>query len=98
MDITVRRNAFGRQLESFETSLVVPAIGEPPLRAVFIRAPAIVSVGPGVEVLARLPDGTIVAARQGHLLAAAFHPELTDDVRLHRYFMGLVEAARAHAA
>ena len=87
MDITVRRNAFGRQLQSFTTTLDVPAIGGPPFQAVFIRAPKIEAVGEGVEVLARLPDGTIVAARQGALLASSFHPELTGDVRFHRLFL-----------
>ena len=67
----------------------VPSVGDPPMRAIFIRAPAIASVGPGVEVLARLDDGTIVAARQGNLLATAFHPELTDDSRLHAYWLSL---------
>jgi len=98
MNLSIRRNAFGRQRESFETSLQVPALGEPPLRAVFIRAPAITSVGEGVEVLARLQDGTIVAARQGRMLAAAFHPELTGDTRLHRYFVDLVRSSLARAA
>jgi 5'-phosphate synthase pdxT subunit len=86
MDVAVRRNAFGRQVQSFEAALDVPALGSPPFPAVFIRAPKIESVGPAVEVLARLPDGSIVAARQGHLLATAFHPELTPDTRFHRYF------------
>jgi pyridoxal 5'-phosphate synthase pdxT subunit len=89
MDITVRRNAFGRQLDSFEAALAVPALGPEPLRAVFIRAPRIESAGPEVEVLARLDDGTIVAAQQGRLLATSFHPELTDDDRVHRYFLAL---------
>jgi 5'-phosphate synthase pdxT subunit len=87
MDIAVRRNAFGRQVDSFEADLQVPALGDPPYRAVFIRAPIIEDVGPAVEVLARLPDGGPVAARQGRLLATAFHPELTPDDRFHRYFL-----------
>jgi len=87
MDITVRRNAFGRQLQSFTTTLDVPALGAPPFQAVFIRAPKIEAVGEDAEVLARLPDGTIVAARQGALLASSFHPELTGDVRFHRLFL-----------
>jgi 5'-phosphate synthase pdxT subunit len=87
MDMAVRRNAFGRQVDSFEANLHVPALGEPLYRAVFIRAPIIEDVGPAVEVLARLPDGVPVAARQGHLLATAFHPELTSDDRFHRYFL-----------
>ena len=90
MDLRVRRNAFGRQLQSFEADLVVPVLGDRPVRAIFIRAPAIVGVGPEVEVLARLEDGTVVAARQGHLLATAFHPELTQDARLHQYFVRLI--------
>ncbi len=96
MDITVRRNAFGRQVDSFETDLHVPALyaldgldDHRPFHAVFIRGPVIASVGPAVEVLARLADGRVVAARQGRLLATAFHPELTNDDRFHRYFLGL---------
>jgi 5'-phosphate synthase pdxT subunit len=92
MDIAVARNAFGRQVDSFEADLDVPALGEPPFHAVFIRAPLIERVGEGVEVLARLEDGTVVAARQGNLLATAFHPELTEDDRFHRYFLGLRSA------
>ena len=90
MDVVIRRNAFGRQLDSFETDLAIPVLGEPPMRAIFIRAPAISAVGDGVEVLARLGDGAAVVVRQGHLLAATFHPELTDDTRLHRYFVEVV--------
>ena len=105
MDIAVRRNAFGRQMDSFETDLEIPVLGErtfdsaqgKPFHAVFIRAPLIERVGRGVEVLAQLEpalseaegDGTVVAARQGNLLVTAFHPELTEDDRLHRYFVGL---------
>jgi 5'-phosphate synthase pdxT subunit len=105
MDVVVERNAFGRQVDSFEAELTIPALGQDPFPAVFIRAPIIREVGPEVEVLARLPDSAagraygsspdgaaVVAARQGHVLATAFHPELTDDTRLHRYFLGLVEA------
>ncbi len=100
MDIRVLRNAFGRQINSFETDLEVPALDEvsgpeekgKPFHAVFIRAPVIQEVGEGVEVLARLDDGSIVAARQGKLLATAFHPELTEDTRFHRYFLKLAEA------
>lgn len=94
MNIAVRRNAFGRQRESFETDLPMPAVGEQPLHAVFIRAPLITAVEEGVEVLARLPDGRPVAARQGNLLVSSFHPELTDDIRLHRYFLEMVEQSR----
>jgi 5'-phosphate synthase pdxT subunit len=95
MDIAVARNAFGRQVDSFEVALPVPALAavngnSSPFRAIFIRAPFIERTGPGVEVLARLEDGTIVAARQGNLLATAFHPELTDDTRFHRYFLDIV--------
>ena len=90
MDITVERNAFGRQVDSFETHLYIPRLGEPPFHAVFIRAPRIAEAGPGVEVLARLGDGAIVAAREGRLLATAFHPELTHDTRFHRYFCELI--------
>jgi 5'-phosphate synthase pdxT subunit len=93
MDITVQRNAFGRQRESFETDLSVPAVGEEPLHAVFIRAPLIKRVGQDVEVLAALPDGRAVAARQGNLLVSSFHPELTDDSRMHRYFVEMVQQA-----
>ncbi len=89
MDITVRRNAFGRQRESFETELSIPALGEKPFPGVFIRAPIIDQVNNGVEILARLTDGTGVAARQGKVLATAFHPELTGDLRFHRYFLDI---------
>jgi 5'-phosphate synthase pdxT subunit len=115
LDVTVQRNAFGRQLQSFETDLTVPALASPqsPFRAVFIRAPLITGVGADVDVLARLADtdstdctdGTdntdhplirsssaaIVAVRQNHLLATAFHPELTNDDRFHRYFLSFLE-------
>jgi 5'-phosphate synthase pdxT subunit len=87
MDITVKRNAFGRQVDSFETSLKIPVLGEQLFPAVFIRAPIIEHYAKNVEVLARLNDGTPVAARQGKLLGAAFHPELTDDLRFHEYFI-----------
>jgi 5'-phosphate synthase pdxT subunit len=89
--ITVRRNAFGRQRESFETDLDMPAIGTEPLHAIFIRAPAIQRAGPDVEVLARLQDGRAVAARQANLLVSAFHPELLDDSRMHRYFVDIAK-------
>jgi 5'-phosphate synthase pdxT subunit len=90
MDIAVRRNAFGRQVESFETELNVPVLGEKPFPGVFIRAPLVEQVNGTVEVLARLADGTIVAARDGKMLALAFHPELTDDLRFHQYFLEIV--------
>ncbi len=91
MDITVERNAFGRQIDSFTQSLDVKGLGGGPYRAVFIRAPIITEVGPAAEVLARLDDGTIVAAQQDHMLATSFHPELTRDERMHRYFVDMVE-------
>ena len=90
MDIKVKRNAFGRQRESFETELSIPVLGEKPFPGVFIRAPIIEQANSGVEILARLTDGTCVAARQGKVLASAFHPELTDDLRFHRYFLDIV--------
>ncbi len=89
MDMTVERNAFGRQVDSFEADLEVSALGPEPFHAVFIRAPKITRTGPEVDVLARLADGTVVAARQGALLATSFHPELTHDGRFHRYFLSL---------
>lgn len=89
MEMAVRRNAFGSQLDSFELALHAPAFGEGDLPGIFIRAPQIVSVGKGVEVLAQLPDGGVVAARQGRLLATTFHPELTSDDRVQRYFLEL---------
>jgi len=90
MDITIRRNAFGRQKDSFETELSIPVLGEKPFPGVFIRAPKIVWTSNEVEMLAKLADGTNVAARQGKLLVSAFHPELTDDLRLHQYFLDIV--------
>jgi 5'-phosphate synthase pdxT subunit len=87
MDISVERNAFGRQLDSFEADIDVPAIGGGPYHAVFIRAPKISKTSKDVETLAALDDGTVVAARQGKLLATSFHPELTPDDRFHRYFL-----------
>jgi pyridoxal 5'-phosphate synthase pdxT subunit len=89
MDIGVERNAFGRQLDSFETDLDVKALGSEPYHAIFIRAPKITRTGKDVETLASLEDGTVVAARQGNLLATSFHPELTPDDRFHRYFLTL---------
>lgn len=90
MDMKVRRNAFGRQVDSFETDLAIPALGKKPFHAVFIRAPIIEQVNGKVEVLAKLEDGTPVACRQGKFLASAFHPELTDDLRFHKYFTSIV--------
>jgi 5'-phosphate synthase pdxT subunit len=89
MDMTVKRNAFGRQVDSFESNLHITVLQGGPFPAVFIRAPFIERVGVSVEVLARLPGGEIVAAAQGKLLATSFHPELTGDARLHSYFAGM---------
>ncbi|MFN3600338.1 MAG: pyridoxal 5'-phosphate synthase glutaminase subunit PdxT [Dietzia sp.] len=97
IDMTVRRNAFGRQVDSFEADLVVDALGPDPFRTVFIRAPWVETVGPDVEVLAgvRASDGLdhVVAVRQGNALATSFHPEVTDDVRVHQYFLDMVRSA-----
>ena len=95
MDIQVDRNAFGRQVDSFEIDLEIPALAEvsknnPPFHAIFIRAPLIESVTGGAEALAELPDGQIVAAKQGKWLATSFHPELTPDDRFHRYFLEMI--------
>jgi 5'-phosphate synthase pdxT subunit len=90
IDITVRRNAFGRQTDSFEADIPIPALGKKPFHAVFIRAPLIEKTNGTVEVLARLENGTAVAAREGRYLVTAFHPELTDDLRFHRYFLDIV--------
>ena len=98
IDMEVQRNAFGRQLESFETTLTMqslkPGSGATPLRAVFIRAPEIVRVGPAATVIAQLPDGKIVAARQGNVVGISFHPEIAGETRLHRW---LFEQAAQHA-
>jgi 5'-phosphate synthase pdxT subunit len=96
IDASARRNAFGRQLQSFEADLAIEGIGDEPLRAVFIRAPWIESHGPGVEVLASY-EGHPVAVREGTVLASAFHPELTDDPRFHAIFMAMTTAARERA-
>ena len=95
MDLAVQRNAFGRQLDSFEVELPFDGLDEP-IHAVFIRAPLVERVGPHVEPIAALSDGRVVAARQGNLLATAFHPELTPDTRLHEWF--IQQCARASAA
>ena len=84
LDVTVERNAFGRQLESFEAELPVPVLGDVPVHAVFIRAPVIERTGPGVDVLARLDDGRIVAVRDHNVIATSFHPELAGETRFHR--------------
>ncbi|MEV0724539.1 pyridoxal 5'-phosphate synthase glutaminase subunit PdxT [Micromonospora purpureochromogenes] len=97
IEMTVRRNAFGRQVDSFEAPVEIAGVAGEPFHAVFIRAPWVERVGDGVEVLGRVSEGPaaerIVAVRQGNLLATSFHPELTGDLRLHRYFVGLVRAA-----
>ncbi len=90
MDIAVRRNAFGRQVDSFETELTIPVLGERPFPAVFIRAPIIEQADSKVAILAKLNNGASVAVRQGKLLASAFHPELTNDLRFHQYFLNIV--------
>jgi len=94
MDITVKRNAFGRQVDSFETELNIPVLGKASFHAVFIRAPIIVHCEKDVEVLAKLANGNIVAARQGKMLATSFHPELTDDLRFHQYFLDITKGKR----
>ena len=97
IDMTVQRNAFGSQVDSFETDLVIPVLGTSPVRAVFIRAPWVESVGPEVEVLGRIATESgadrIVAVRQGRCLATSFHPELTGDTRVHEFFVNLVRQA-----
>lgn len=95
MDISVIRNAFGRQRESFEVDLEIPILGEEPLRAVFIRAPAVEEVWGDVQVLAKF-QGKIVGVKQGNLIAVAFHPELTLDTRLHEYFLHMCQKSRTH--
>jgi 5'-phosphate synthase pdxT subunit len=92
MNIQVRRNAFGSQRESFEADLLVPALGEAPFHAFFIRGPSVEKVGPQVEVLATLGDGTIVAVREGTLLGTAFHPEVSGDLRFHQFFLRIVQS------
>ena len=97
IDATARRNAFGRQLQSFEADLEIAGIGDEPLRAVFIRAPWVETWGEGVEVLASY-EGHPVAIRDGSVLASAFHPELTDDPRFHAIFMAMITSAGERAA
>ncbi len=92
LDITVQRNAYGRQLDSFEADVNIPSLGDVPVHGVFIRAPVVCEVGPDVEVLARDADERPIAVRQGRVLATAFHPELTPDRRLHRLLLKLVES------
>jgi len=95
IDISVIRNAFGRQRESFETDLEIPVLGKEPLKAVFIRAPAVEEVWGDVQVLAKF-QGKIVGVKQGNLIAVAFHPELTPDTRLHEYFLHMCQKSRTH--
>jgi len=92
LDISVERNAYGRQLDSFEADIAIPSLGDEPLHGVFIRAPVVSEVGPEVEVLARDPDGRPIAVRQGRVIATAFHPELTPDRRLHRLLVELISS------
>ena len=95
LDVTVQRNAFGRQVDSFEATLNIKDLGDKPFHAIFIRAPLIEAVGGGVDVLARVEKGdrdVIVAARQGNLLGTSFHPELSADDRFHRYFLKMTES------
>ena len=92
LDVTVQRNAFGSQADSFETELAMPVLGEPPVHAVFIRAPLVIEAAPEVERLATLPDGRIVAVRQGALLGTSFHPEVGGETRIHRLFLNSVRA------
>ena len=87
LDVTVHRNAFGRQLDSFETELAVPILGDTPVHGVFIRAPVIERTGPGVEIMATLPDGRIVAVRERNIIATSFHPELAGETRFHRLML-----------
>jgi len=96
MDVKIRRNAFGSQIDSFEADLDVPLVGEEPFHAIFIRAPVIEEAKPSVKILSRLPDSTIVAIRQNRLLACAFHPEFTDDLRFHKYFLNMVSQKLSH--
>ena len=93
LDVAVRRNAFGSQVDSFETDLDIPAVGEEPMHAVFIRAPIVESVGEKATALARVHDGRVVAVEQGNLIGTSFHPEITGDTRFHRYFLEKVRNA-----
>lgn len=93
LDVAVRRNAFGSQVDSFETDLVIPQLGEPPVHAVFIRAPVVESLGGRARALATLEDGRVVAVEQGNLIGTSFHPEMTGDTRFHEYFLRKVAAA-----
>jgi 5'-phosphate synthase pdxT subunit len=94
LDVAVRRNAFGTQVDSFEADLDVPALGDVPVHAVFIRAPVVEQVGAGASTLAALDDGRVVAVEQGNLMGTSFHPEVTGETRFHSYFLDKVRAAR----
>ena len=98
MDIGVRRNAFGRQIDSFEQDLNINGFDGPPFHAIFIRAPVIIRVGPEVATLAELPDGRPVAVQQGNLMATSFHPELTSDFRFHQHFLTVAAQASTESA
>ena len=98
LDVTVRRNAFGAQVDSFETELDMPEVASSPVAATFIRAPIIESVGPDVKVLAQLDDGRIVAAQRGNLIGISFHPEVSGETRIHQYFVDVVNAHLALAS
>ena len=95
LDVAVRRNAFGTQVDSFEADLDVPALGEQPVHAVFIRAPVVEQIGNGASALAALDDGRVVAVEQGNLMGTSFHPEVTGETRFHSYFLDKVRAARS---
>lgn len=96
LDVTVRRNAFGAQVDSFETQLDIPSVSNEPIQATFIRAPIIERAGESVEILARLDDGRIVAASQGNLIGISFHPEVSGETRIHRYFLDRVNMYLKH--
>jgi 5'-phosphate synthase pdxT subunit len=98
LDVVVRRNAFGSQNQSFETDLDVPALGDDPVHAVFIRGPVVESVGPAATALATIPDGRVVAVEQGNLLGTSFHPEINGEFRFHAYFLGTVRARASQQA
>jgi 5'-phosphate synthase pdxT subunit len=98
LDIAVKRNGWGRQVDSYEAEIDVPALGPPPFRAIFIRPPVITNMGPQVSPLAQTDDGSVVAVRQDNLLATVFHPELTADLRFHDYFVQIIRAAGTEAA
>jgi pyridoxal 5'-phosphate synthase pdxT subunit len=94
MDVVVERNAFGRQVDSFEVDIAIEGLEGGPFHGVFIRGPVIRKVGGRVKILSQLPDGRIVAVQQDHLLAVSFHPELTNDLRLHKYFISLIQSKK----